>query len=104
MKNHEVVAKTKGKEVGRKTISLVENLKEAVSLHGEETVVTLVNQAFVTNTRNSMAKPAAGGAKLAASYAVYKRCLEGKLPKAHALTISGLTAEKVTEMETAPKV
>ncbi len=81
MKDFKVVAYTgKGdakKEVGSKAIKVAENLKECVSIAGNEArVVELFNQQHKTNTRNTLARPAGGSVVEKQKFESAKRLLD----------------------------
>lgn len=102
MKDFKVVAYTgKGddrKEVGSKVIKVAENLKECVSIVGDEAkVIALFNQQYKTNTRNTLARPAGGSVADKTRFESAKRLVEAGQDWKIVEIASGYTKETYNE-------
>lgn len=104
MHSQEVVAKAKGVEIGRKTIELADTLAEAIEIAGSEArVVELVNRMFVTDTRNSIARPSTGGIELRTRVELFHSMVENGVPEQQAKVIAKVSDEEIARVAVASK-
>lgn len=102
MHEHKVVAKSKQKVVGEKTIQLPDTLAEAIKIAGSEAkLIELFSRQFTTDTRNSMAKPSTGGVELRTRVELYHNMVKNGVPAAQAKNIAGITDEDVEKVKAA---
>ena len=98
----EVIAKSKGKEVGKKKIQVADTMADAVKIAGSEAkVLELFNRQLTTDTRNAIARPSTGGVELRTKVDLYKKMVASNIPADKALTIAGITADDVKKVEEA---
>ena len=99
----EVIAKSKGKEVGRKKIQLADTMLDAVKIAGSEVrVLELFNRQLTTDTRNAIARPSTGGVELRVRVELYNKMVASNVPSEKALTIANITIEDVKRLAVAP--
>lgn len=103
MKEQKVIAK-KGKEVvGEKTIQLAENVTEATKIAGSEArLVEMFNRQYVTDTRNSLARPSTGSVELKTRVELFENMVKAGVPEAKALEIAKISKDDVAKVKSAP--